>query len=529
MRVALVAPPYPLEEAPSPPLGLSYAASAFEQAGAEVRILDYIVSRYTPDKLKRALDEFQPDLVGTTSVTMNFIPAAEILKTAKQWKDSLITLMGGPHVSFDAAGTLKAYPEIDLLVIGEGETTIRELVRVLNKGERWQDIKGLAYRRGEDCVVTESRELIADLDELALPARHLLPMSRYLALGFPATMITGRGCPYGCIFCLGRKMVGPTPRARKAALVVDEMEELLAYGFSRINIADDLFTAQKEKVREVCEEIGRRNLKVTWTAFSRVNTVDRETLKLMRESGCDCISFGIESGNPEMLKRIRKGITLDQARQAVALCKEAGILTHASFMVGLPGETAETLRDTAEFSKSLDILYGFHFLAPFPGTTVREKIDQYDLEILTDDWSRYDANSAIVRTEALSAEDINRFVGAFDGEIQEAWEKQIQGYYDKTNTPEEDLRVEGHFRMQLVYKILSQDLLEACGTVPLEGLPEKGDSSLDTLCRRIQERTGSDAGLVSKTLHYFKDAGFIRSRPEGSSDLWYWTHNRKKA
>lgn len=527
MRVAIIAPPYPLEEAPSPPLGISYVASAFEQSGAEVRVIDYIISRYTPEKLKRELAEFQPQVLGATSVTMNFTAAADIVRTAKQIDPSLSTLMGGPHVSFDVINTLEAYPEIDLLVIGEGEKTIMELMdHFQGRGNRG-DIQGIAFRENGNIIQTGKRELIDDLNTLPLPARHLLPMSRYQALGFPVSMITGRGCPYSCIFCQGRKMVGSKARSRKASLVVDEIEQILSYGFTRINIADDLFTSDREKVHEVCEEIRRRKLSLTWTAFSRVNTVDKETLRLMRETGCDCISFGIESGNQEMLKRVRKGITLDQARKAVALCKEAGILPHASFMVGLPGETPETLKDTSEFSKSLDILYGFHFLAPFPGTTVREEIDQYDLEILTDDWSRYDANSAIVRTSALTPEAINRFVAKFDEEINRAWEEQVQRYHDKTNTPEEDLRVAGHYRMGLVYKMLSEDLLEACGSFPADTQNSDPEKTFDPLCQRIEEATGFDSELIHMTIRSFIDAGYIKLRQKDNTLIWYWTHNNK--
>jgi len=525
MRVAIIAPPYPLEEAPSPPLGVSYVASAFEQAGAEVKVIDFIVTRYTPEKLQRELKEFQPDLLGATSVTMNFPLAADIVQTAKKIDPSIITMMGGPHVSFDVIRTLQTYPEIDFLVVGEGERTIKELVDHFKSSEPRQNIKGIAFRRNGEIVQTEPRELIQDLNTLPMPARHLIPMSRYQALGFPVTMITGRGCPYSCIFCLGRKMVGSKARSRKASLVVDEMEQILSYGFSRINIADDLFTSDKKKVHEVCEEIQKRKLSFSWTAFSRVNTVDKETLQLMRESGCDCISFGIESGNPAVLKRVKKGITLDQARKAVSLCKEVGILPHASFMVGLPGETPETLKDTMEFSKSLDMIFGFHFLAPFPGTTVREQIDQYDLEILTDDWSRYDANSAIVRTSALPPEAINQFVAEFDREIQEAWEKQVQGYHDNTNTPEDNLRVEGHFRMRLVYKILSEDLLETCGSFPIVTTNGGPDHTFAPLCQRIKEATGFDSQLIHRTLKSFRDAGYIKVRQENQHFIWYWTHN----
>ena len=184
MKAALIASPYPLEEAPSPPLGLCYAAASFEAAGADVRIFDYIVRGYTPEKLKTELDAFKPHVVGTNSVTMNFFAAAGILKTAKQHDPSIITLMGGPHVSFDYENTLKAYPEIDLIVIGEGEETLKELIPVLHDKQAWRGIKGLAYVDEGKLIQTGPRSFIRDLDTLPMPARHLLPVSRYQALGF---------------------------------------------------------------------------------------------------------------------------------------------------------------------------------------------------------------------------------------------------------------------------------------------------------------------------------------------------------
>lgn len=524
-RVAIIAPPYPLEEAPSPPLGASYVAAAFEEAGAEVRIMDYIVEQYTPEKLKRVLHEYEPHIIGATSVTMNFPVAAKIMQEARKIAPRAITMMGGPHVSFDAVNTLNSYPEIDIAVMGEGEATIKEIVRCFDGDGEWSKIKGLAIRKDGVVKITAPRELIPDLDGLPLPARHLLPLSRYLALGFPVTMITGRGCPYSCIFCLGRRMVGSKPRRRQASLVVDEIEHILSYGFSRINIADDLFTADRQKVYDVCDEIKRRKLNFAWTAFARVNTVDRDTLKIMRDTGCDCLSFGIESGNQEMLKRVKKGITLDQARKAVALCKETGILPHASFMVGLPGETPETLRDTSSFAGELEIIYGYHFLAPFPGTTVREKVDEYDLKILTDDWMRYDANSAIVETSALSPEDMEDFVAEYDQVYNEAWQKMLDGY-NKTNTPEDNLRVAGHHRMKLVYRILSEDLLEKCGIFNVSDCEIADEEALERLCAGMERVTLADSALIEKTLSYFFKSGFIKYEKRGDSVSWYWTHNK---
>lgn len=525
VKVAIIAPPYPLEEAPAPPLGVSYVAAAFEAAGCRVRVIDYIVSRYTPEKLRAELDAFEPDVVGGTSVTMNFPVAADIMRTAKRHRPSALTVMGGPHVSFDAERTLEAYPEIDLLVLGEGERTIMELAPLLTDPHAWPRIRGLAFRRDGEIVVTEPRELIGDLDSIPLPARHLLPLSRYRALGFPVSIITSRGCPNACIFCQGRRMVGGRVRYRKVESVMDEIEQILSYGISRINVADDLFTSNKRRVREVCGQILARGLDFRWSAFARVNTVDREILEMMRDAGCDGISFGIESGNPEMLRRVRKGITLEQARKAVDLCREAGIFAHASFMVGLPGESPETLADTRAFAKSLGIAYGYHFLAPFPGTDVREKRAAYDLEILTDDWARYDANSAIVRTSRLAPEEMEEFVAKLDREIAEQWDEQVRDWREGRGLPENNVRVGGHFRMQLTYRLLSEDLIETHGRFPVDHTSEGG--AVGALCDRIREVTGYDSDLVRHTIEDFIGAGYLKPRRAADTVAWRWTHNNR--
>jgi anaerobic magnesium-protoporphyrin IX monomethyl ester cyclase len=528
MRVAIIAPPYPLEEAPAPPLGVTYVAAAFEQAGAEVQIFDYIVSGYTPEKLKARLDAFRPHVVGSTSVTLNFPGAAEIVCTAKRHRPSLTTMMGGPHVSFDAGPTLTAYPGIDLIVRGEGERTIAELMAAGMSRSEWENIRGVAFRNDSGIVVTEPQPFIEDLDTLPLPARHLLPLSRYQALGYPISIITSRGCPYSCIFCLGRRMVGKHVRLRSATLVVDEIEQILSYGIDRINVADDLFVSRSGRVREVCGEILRRGLRFAWSAFARVNTVDRETLKLMREAGCDSVSFGVETGNRELLRVIQKGITREQVREAVSLCKETGIIAHTSFVVGLPGETSDTLQETSEFAASLGSLYGYHFLTPFPGTTVREEVEKYDLEILSDDWTRYDANSAIVRTSKLAPEEIERFVSSFESEIDSVWQEMVRGFHEKTNAPAIDLQVEGHFRMKLVYRLLSEDLIEKGGEFSLPAAidGESEEASIEVLCHRIEKMTGIDEMLIRKTLRSFAVSGYIKLEVMGKIHKWHWTHNR---
>lgn len=523
MRIAVIAPPYPLEEIPSPPLGVTYVAAAFEAAGAEVRIFDYIVSSYTKDKLKQQLETFQPDVVGATSVTMNFYEAQKILCDVKSFDPDIITMMGGPHVSFTAMDTLRQYPEIDLIVIGEGEDTIAELTPVLKQKSKWHDIRGIAYRFNGEIIITGKRDFIADIDRIPLPARHLLPVSRYRALGFPVSMITGRGCPYSCIFCLGRKMVGAKIRSRKSNFILDEMQEIIGYGFERINIADDLFTSDKERVKEICAGIKERSLKFPWSAFARVDTVNQEIFDLMAGAGCDSVSFGVETGNPEMLKRIKKGIKQEQVHSAVKMCKQAGMIAHASFIIGLPGETKDTLQETEIFAKSMNTMYGYHFLAPFPGTTVREKIQDYDLEILTDNWSLYDANDAIVKTSALLPQDMRDFGARYDEEMETGWRKKLQGYRDGTNTSEDNMSVEGHWRMNLTYQLLKDDLIEKCGLIEAGLFQGAEDSALQELCQRIINITNADSRVVNNTIRDFAGRGYLKTDISNRGCLWSWS------
>jgi radical SAM superfamily enzyme YgiQ (UPF0313 family) len=521
IKIAIIAPPYPLEEAPSPPLGVTYIAAACEQAGSEVRIFDYIVRRYTKEKLAAELDDFAPDVVGATSVTMNYKGAAAIIQDVKRHNPAIITMMGGPHVSYDWANTLKNYPEIDLIVVGEGEETLRELLPVIQDRAAWDTVKGITFSRDGQAHFTGVRAFIEDLDTLPVPARHLIPLSRYLALGFPVSIITSRGCPNRCIFCLGRRMVGHKVRYRSPRLIVDEIEDIISYGVTRINVADDLFTSNRLRVQAFCDEIKQRGIKISWSAFARVNTVDAELLAIMREAGCDTVSFGIESGNAGMLKSVKKGITLEQAVKAVQACRESGINAFASFVIGLPGESPETMADTRAFAEGLGIDCGFHLLAPFPGTTVREEREEYDIEILTDDWDLYDANVPIVRTSRMSETDAARFLEACEEPQRDLWEFVVRRYEQGICTADEHLRVAGHKRMHLVFKLLSADLIER------HGVFNNGDSGVQALAKRIGQEAGAQPELVQSTLQQLSDAGYIKPLVGVTTTRWYWTHNNR--
>jgi len=519
LKVALLASPYPLAEGPSPPLGLCYAAAAFEAAGADVRLFDYMVRAWSPEKMEAELSAFGPDVIGTNSVTLNFNAAANLLKTAGQLFPEAITIMGGPHVSFDYGNTLTRFPEIDLIVVGEGEATIAELTPVIRDRKAWPGIAGIAFKEGEAVRFTGSRDLIGDLDRLPLPARHLLPMSRYLAMGFPASIITSRGCPGKCIFCQGRRMVGSRVRNRDPRRVVDEIESLLAFGFERINFADDFFTSNARRVREVCAEIERRNLEFCWTVFARADSVTPELLARMRHAGCDTIFFGFESGNQEMLDRIGKTITLDRIRRAVADSKAAGMRVFGSFIAGLPGETAETLAASDRFARELGAEYGYHFLVPFPGTDVKEHIGDYDLELLSDNWDEFDANRSIVRTSSLSPQAIEQFVEeCYFKEIRQDEERIEREFYKGTLSEADQLRYLGKQKMEIVFGLLSHDLVETAPAFALgNGIPPAA-----ALSQYLSAALNKPLDFVQLSIQQLFDLGYLHFIEKDRQAVWQW-------
>lgn len=419
MKILLINAPFPFEERPTAPLGLTSLAGYLLRKGVDVQIEDCIVQPHSMARVRENLDSSRPDVVGATAVTMNVKAALRILGDYKAEQPELITLMGGPHVTFDAEGILSQNAFVDYIVRGEGEITSTELLKALDSKASLENIEGISYRSNGAVIHNRDRPFIKDINVLPSPAVHLVPLSKYRAMGFPITMVTSRGCPYECIFCVGRRMVGRRVRYLDVKRVVDEFETLSGMGFPVICIVDDLFTANKARCMEICDEILRRGISHRWSAFSRVDTVSEELLGRMKAAGCMALCFGIESGDQGILDRIKKRTTLEASRRAAALCHDAGIDPCMSFIIGLPGETAETVGRTMEFGKTLSESHGFHILAPFPGTEVRDRCEEYGISILTDDWDRYDANQSVSATGSVCPEEIDRVVGAFNAGILE--------------------------------------------------------------------------------------------------------------
>jgi anaerobic magnesium-protoporphyrin IX monomethyl ester cyclase len=524
MRFLLINPYCPISENPSPSLGLAFLAGALEGAGIETRVADFTVFPYSKMMLEAVLRDFNPNLVGVTSVTMTYNSAAQVIKDVKAIDSHILTVMGGPHVTFWAREAMDSLPELDLVVIGEGEHTAVDLIREAEKGGDWSKVKGIVYRQGTQILSTGLREQVIDLDSLPMPARHLFPLGRYLALGMPITMTTSRGCPYQCIFCVGRKMVGAKVRYRSPERVVDELAYLKGLNFQQINIVDDLFTASKDHCLAVCREIQRRNLEVRWTSFSRVDTISREILVEMQKAGCYAISFGVETGNPDMLRTIKKKITLEKVVEAANLCREVGIDVHFTFILGLPGETPETLKQTAEFSEKLNSIVGscgFHLLAPFPGTEVREKSEEFGISILTHDWSDYHANRAIVETPTVSKAMLDDFVSAWEKKLLEQLGllKQRRDNGEATESEAWDLTKLEY--ISVINDLMMSRAIEEKGFWPNQSTLSEEDS-LSRLADQVWSLTSSGKDQVQKTLTYALGKGNLICLDQEGETRWKW-------
>ncbi len=522
MKVLLVNVPYPFNECPTIPLGLCYIAAMVEKEGFEVEILDLLVSRFSINKIADKMKEFKPDFVGVGPVTISYPAALRTIEVCKKF--GATTVMGGCHVTFYDREALQEAPYLDIVVRGEGEYTFLDII----KGKDLENIDGITYRENGETIQNPPRKFTENLDELPWPARYLVPISKYRAFKSGCDMMTGRGCPYSCTFCVGGKMVGKKPRFRDIVKCVDEIEEIVyKYGFNRINVVDDLLTINHKRVFAFCDELDKRGLNIEWTAFSRVDTVTKEILTRMKETGCIFILYGVESGNQKILDLAKKRTTLEKIRRGVAISNEVGITTLSSFILGLPGETKETIKESMEFGKSLGNWYGFHILSPYPGTEVREKAEELGLKILHNDWSKYDANQAITETKVVSAEYINKAVKEFYQSLEQAI-KAIENTIDRGEEPKDDVFTKRDIedvrllkRRRLVWQILKHDYIERYGRFtdnkdPVELLTEKLSTlkSISSILKKDRIAEEIKRMLQESVLKYEHNQNFV---------AWFWT------
>lgn len=344
-----------------PPLGLLCIASTLEQAGHQVKIIDGEADNLDLKEIGEMAKDYQPQLIGISTTTPFFKKVRQTAKYFKKILPDTPIVLGGPHLASFPKISLE-FKEIDYGVVGEGEITVCELARALEKNEDLAQVKGIVYRRDGEIVMTEPRELVDDLDTFPLPAWHLGLTKKYKQIlsrkrNF-ATIISSRGCPFNCIYCDPEGRFGKKFRGRSAQNLLEEMELLHdKFRVKEITFYDDTFTFDRQRIIDLCQKLIVKKWDLIWECRTRVNLVDEELIKLMAKAGCCRIRFGVESGNKKILQVLKKGITKDQAREAFALAKRYGIETFAYFMMGSPEEDEETLQDSIDFAKELNPAY----------------------------------------------------------------------------------------------------------------------------------------------------------------------------
>lgn len=405
------------------PLGICYLAAVLLKEGIETFIIDGAAERINQEDIVDKLVKEKYDVLGISSTTVSFHRAVELAKLVKKkLGGSFPILLGGAHIS---AVPLQAMSkkEFDVGVYGEGEITIVELLRTLeNKGDLSQ-VKGIYYRDGEELKFTGIRPLIQDLDTIPFPARHLLNPKLYTSLPTDVrrlpkfSILANRGCPFKCIFC-DSAVVGKKYRSASPKYLVDEMEHLAKdYGAREIFFVGTTFTVSREKTEEFLDELESRKLNLLWTCSTRVDVVDEELLRRMKKNGCWSVRFGIESGNEKVLEFIKKGITKEQVDKAIKLCETTGIHTKGFFMVGHLIDTSETIRETIDFAKSLELTdITVQINTPLPNTEQYNCVDDYGV-MEKKDYLKYSFFDPVFVPKGMSEKELvqwhNRFYREF--------------------------------------------------------------------------------------------------------------------
>ena len=422
-------------------LGLTYIAAVLEEEGHTIKIIDMNEKKLNDDDLRAKLEK-DIDVVGITGMITEYQKILTIADIAKDGFSDRSVILGGPIATTIPQELLKQ-SKADFIVMGEGEKTTPALVQAIEHGSDIAEIRGIAYKKGEQVIINEPAVPISNIDTIPFPARHLLDMSKYLknhfeSYGFDVegygkirstNLISSRGCPYDCTFCF-KDMWGYKWRGRSAENIVAEMELLNEkYNVNGFFFNDDTFVLDKKRVFEFTSLLKKSGLDVVWNCNGRVNLMQQDMLKAMRDAGCVCIAYGIESGNQSILDSMKKKITLNQTKNVVKWAKEIGIKSAGYFMIGMLGETKETIRDTINFAKELDLdFYGFSITTPLPGTELYRKARISGL-IPPDGTSlkSWDFDVNVNLTKDCTDEDLRRF--KYEAFKEFTLKKQFGEYY----------------------------------------------------------------------------------------------------
>lgn len=423
-RIVFVNPPLSLTERYGklagagntlPPLGLLYLASLSRENKFDVAIVE------AGNKLsyENAIEEIlyhQPDYVAITATTISIYNAAKLAKMIKQKRKDINIIIGGPHLTAVPKETMKRFPEFDIGIIGEGEEALIDLLTTIENGYSLDNVAGIVFKDDSQIRITKERDLISNLDELPFPAWDLLPnfpkgyyplASKFQRLP-AAYILTSRGCPYKCIFC-DTSVFRNKIRFFTGRYVI-EMIKLLyhRYGVREISFEDDTLFLSKQRLVDICKNLLRENLSLSWSCNGRVDSVNLDILRLMKKAGCWQIGYGIESGVQDILNFSKKNITLEQIENAIELTHKAGILSKGFFILGFPTDTQKTVRRTINFAKRIkfdDITVSF--MTPFPGSELYKIAKQYGR--FDEDWKKMNMLDVVFVPYGLSEDNLRKF------------------------------------------------------------------------------------------------------------------------
>ncbi|MGD0996126.1 MAG: radical SAM protein [Candidatus Bathyarchaeia archaeon] len=451
-HVVLANPPYP-EDVPQAvfiPLGISYLVAVLEEKGYEVDVVDCQVSRPSQKELEDKFRSLNPDIIGVTSATVTYLPALQILKAAKTALPNCLTMIGGPHVTVMDERTFTESADVDIVVRGEGEQTMLELTALVSNGnlKSLSEVAGITFKKNGQIFRTPDRPFIEDIDSFPYPAHKHFDVTRYKISGVTyMPIITSRGCPFNCAFCLASKMCGKGFRTRSPSKVVDELEWLRdTFGAGAFAFYDDTFTFDVKRAIAICDEMKTRKFELPWDCRTRVDKVSKELLTKLRSTNCQLIHFGVESGSQQMLNIMRKGTTVEQNARAIKMAKDSGILVAISLVIGYPGETPKMLQQTIDFIHKTKPDYVYMCEAvPYPGTELYNYIKELGLP-MSEDWNQYHEQTQVFNNILLPLEKL---------------EETKKALYDSFFTPTYYLRkkLRGDFHSQIMARMALNHLV----------------------------------------------------------------------
>jgi anaerobic magnesium-protoporphyrin IX monomethyl ester cyclase len=378
-----------------PPLGILYLATTLRERGVEVSVLDQPAKGLTLEETVNWVERENPEILGLSTFASSIRTAGLLSERIKKRNPNVVTVLGGYSATFSADRILKKYPSVDIVVRGEGEDTVVDLVKCLRKKDSLKDVLGVTFRDGGAVASTPDRPLIADLDSVSFPDRSLIDVEYHsivagaqLATKKFTSVVSSRGCTYGCRFCTCQKFALRSWRSRSAENVLDELRYLAAEGFQQFIFVDDNFTLNQKRVIELCKGIRQEKLDIEWLCEGRVDNCSPEMLKELSKAGCKVVYFGIESATQRILDYYDKRISPEQSRRAVEIARTSGIdVIVGSFILGALDETREEVRNTLEFAKQLPIdLPQFNLLTAYPGMDIWDELKVKGLLNEEDHW-----------------------------------------------------------------------------------------------------------------------------------------------